>query len=57
MVTAEYSAVAREQVGNCPLLAPYQAVVLERDPDDKARAACAAGGSPRRIWPVAAATG
>jgi probable F420-dependent oxidoreductase len=38
MVTPEYSARARDQLGNGPLLAPYQAVVLERDPD-KARAA------------------
>jgi probable F420-dependent oxidoreductase len=38
MVTPEYSATAREQLGNGPLLAPYQVVVLERDPD-KARAA------------------
>src|SRR5699024_5792213 len=38
MVTPEYSAAAREQLGDGPLLAPYQAVVLERDPD-RARAA------------------
>ncbi|MFC6016944.1 TIGR03620 family F420-dependent LLM class oxidoreductase [Plantactinospora solaniradicis] len=33
MVTPEYSAVAREQLGDGRLVAPYQAVVLERDPD------------------------
>ncbi|KIF78102.1 hypothetical protein QR77_38460 [Streptomyces sp. 150FB] len=38
MVTPEYSAAAREQLGEGPLLAPYQAVVLESDPR-KARAA------------------
>ena len=38
MVTPEYSAAARELLGDGPLLAPYQAVVLERDPG-KARAA------------------
>ncbi|WP_406423621.1 TIGR03620 family F420-dependent LLM class oxidoreductase [Streptomyces sp. NBC_01589] len=38
MVTPEYSAAAREQLGDGPLLAPYQAVVLESDPG-KARAA------------------
>jgi probable F420-dependent oxidoreductase len=38
MVTPEYSAAAREQLGEGPVLAPYQAVVLERDPG-KARAA------------------
>ncbi len=32
MVTPEYSAVARKQLGDGPLVAPYQAVVLERDP-------------------------
>ncbi|NMO57693.1 TIGR03620 family F420-dependent LLM class oxidoreductase [Actinoplanes sp. TBRC 11911] len=38
MVTPEYSAMARAQLGDGPLIAPYQAVVLERDPG-KARAA------------------
>ncbi|MFD1523048.1 TIGR03620 family F420-dependent LLM class oxidoreductase [Pseudonocardia yunnanensis] len=38
MVTPEYSATARERLGDGPLLAPYQAVVLERDPG-KARTA------------------
>lgn len=38
MVTPEYSAAVREQLGDGPLIAPYQAVVLERDPA-KARAA------------------
>ncbi|GAA5185221.1 LLM class F420-dependent oxidoreductase [Rugosimonospora acidiphila] len=38
MVTPDYSAGAREQLGDGPLIAPYQAVVLERDPD-KARTA------------------
>ncbi|WP_327288696.1 TIGR03620 family F420-dependent LLM class oxidoreductase [Streptomyces sp. NBC_01198] len=38
MVTPEYSAAAREQLGDGPLIAPYQAVVLERDPA-KARTA------------------
>ncbi|WP_328584654.1 TIGR03620 family F420-dependent LLM class oxidoreductase [Streptomyces sp. NBC_00370] len=38
MVTPEYSAAARERLGAGPLLAPYQAVVLESDPG-KARAA------------------
>ncbi|AWS46116.1 TIGR03620 family F420-dependent LLM class oxidoreductase [Streptosporangium sp. 'caverna'] len=38
MVTPEYSAAARELLGDGPLIAPYQAVVLERDPG-KARAA------------------
>jgi probable F420-dependent oxidoreductase len=32
MVTPEYTAVARQQLGDGPLIAPYQAVVLERDP-------------------------
>ncbi|MBE1490174.1 TIGR03620 family F420-dependent LLM class oxidoreductase [Plantactinospora soyae] len=32
MVTPEYSAGARKQLGEGPLIAPYQAVVLERDP-------------------------
>ncbi|GGK05586.1 LLM class F420-dependent oxidoreductase [Streptomyces camponoticapitis] len=38
MVTPEYTAAARDQLGEGPLIAPYQAVVLERDPD-KARTA------------------
>ncbi|MFH9826438.1 TIGR03620 family F420-dependent LLM class oxidoreductase [Streptomyces bobili] len=38
MVTPEYSAATRELLGPGPLVAPYQAVVLERDPR-KARAA------------------
>jgi probable F420-dependent oxidoreductase len=38
MVTPEYSAAAREQLGHSALIAPYQAVVLEADPL-KARAA------------------
>ncbi|MEV6375265.1 TIGR03620 family F420-dependent LLM class oxidoreductase [Micromonospora musae] len=38
MVTPEYTAAARRQLGDGPLVAPYQAVVLERDPA-KARAA------------------
>ncbi|MFI6085774.1 TIGR03620 family F420-dependent LLM class oxidoreductase [Streptomyces sp. NPDC051217] len=38
MVTPEYSSAARKQLGDGPLLAPYQAVVLESDPG-KARAA------------------
>jgi probable F420-dependent oxidoreductase len=38
MVTPEYSAAARKQLGPGPLLAPYQAVVVESDPG-KARAA------------------
>jgi probable F420-dependent oxidoreductase len=38
MVTPEYSAATRQRLGDGPLLAPYQAVVLERDPG-KARAA------------------
>ncbi|MGW3245476.1 TIGR03620 family F420-dependent LLM class oxidoreductase [Streptomyces sp. NPDC001070] len=38
LVTPEYSAATRELIGQGPLLAPYQAVVLERDPA-KARAA------------------
>lgn len=38
MVTPEHSAAAREQLGDGPLVAPYQAVVLERDPA-KARTA------------------
>lgn len=38
MVTPEYSAAARKQLGDGPLLAPYQAVVLESDPGE-ARAA------------------
>jgi probable F420-dependent oxidoreductase len=38
MVTPEYTAAARKQLGDGPLIAPYQAVVLERDPV-KARAA------------------
>lgn len=38
LVTPEYSATARELLGSGPLLAPYQAVVLESDPA-KARAA------------------
>lgn len=41
MVTPEYSAATREQLGDGPLLAPYQAVVLERDPGT-ARAAARA---------------
>jgi probable F420-dependent oxidoreductase len=32
MVTPEYSAATRARLGAGPLLAPYQAVVLERDP-------------------------
>jgi probable F420-dependent oxidoreductase len=31
MVTPEYSAAAREQLGDGPVIAPYQAVVLEED--------------------------
>ncbi|MEV6898531.1 TIGR03620 family F420-dependent LLM class oxidoreductase [Amycolatopsis sp. NPDC051372] len=38
LVTADYSATARELLGTGPLLAPYLAVTLERDPA-KARAA------------------
>jgi probable F420-dependent oxidoreductase len=38
MVTPEYTAAAREQLGDGPLIAPYQAVVLEEDPG-KARSA------------------
>lgn len=38
MVTPEYSAATRGRLGDGPVLAPYQAVVLERDPG-KARAA------------------
>jgi probable F420-dependent oxidoreductase len=38
MVTPEYSAAARKQLGDGPLIAPYQAVVLEDDPG-KARSA------------------
>ncbi|MGY5036149.1 TIGR03620 family F420-dependent LLM class oxidoreductase [Streptomyces sp. 900116325] len=38
LVTPEYSAATRERLGAGPLLAPYQAVVLESDPA-KARAA------------------
>ncbi|TKK91524.1 TIGR03620 family F420-dependent LLM class oxidoreductase [Herbidospora galbida] len=38
MVTPEYSAEARERLGDGPVIAPYQAVVLERDPG-RARAA------------------
>ncbi|MFD3457665.1 TIGR03620 family F420-dependent LLM class oxidoreductase [Streptomyces sp. NPDC058691] len=38
MVTPEYSAAARERLGDGPLIAPYQAVVLEEDPG-KARSA------------------
>ncbi|GAB3329359.1 TIGR03620 family F420-dependent LLM class oxidoreductase [Micromonospora halotolerans] len=38
MVTPDYTAAARQQLGDGPLVAPYQAVVLERDPA-KARAA------------------
>jgi probable F420-dependent oxidoreductase len=38
MVTPEYSAAARKQLGDGPLIAPYQAVVLESDPA-KARTA------------------
>ncbi|MEU7888091.1 TIGR03620 family F420-dependent LLM class oxidoreductase [Microbispora bryophytorum] len=38
MVTPEYTAAAREQLGDGPVIAPYQAVVLEEDPG-KARAA------------------
>jgi probable F420-dependent oxidoreductase len=38
MVIPEYSAAAREQLGQRALIAPYQAVVLEADPG-KARAA------------------
>lgn len=32
MVTPEYSAATRKQLGDGPLIAPYQAVVLESDP-------------------------
>ncbi|WP_433087700.1 TIGR03620 family F420-dependent LLM class oxidoreductase [Dactylosporangium sp. CA-052675] len=32
MVTPDYTAAARERLGDGPLIAPYQAVVLERDP-------------------------
>jgi probable F420-dependent oxidoreductase len=32
MVTPDYTAAARKQLGDGPLIAPYQAVVLERDP-------------------------
>jgi probable F420-dependent oxidoreductase len=32
MVTPEYSAATRELLGDGPLIAPYQAVVLESDP-------------------------
>ena len=42
MVTPEYSAVHRERVGPAPLIAPHQAVVLDRDPE-RARAAARAG--------------
>jgi probable F420-dependent oxidoreductase len=38
MVTPEFSAAARKQLGDGPLIAPYQAVVLESDPG-KARTA------------------
>jgi probable F420-dependent oxidoreductase len=38
MVTPDYTAAARKQLGDGPVIAPYQAVVLERDPA-KARAA------------------
>ena len=38
MVTPEYSAAARKQLGDGPVIAPYQAVVLEEDPG-KARTA------------------
>jgi probable F420-dependent oxidoreductase len=38
MVTPDYTAAARGQLGEGPLIAPYQAVVLERDPS-AARAA------------------
>ncbi|MDX3070935.1 TIGR03620 family F420-dependent LLM class oxidoreductase [Streptomyces sp. NPDC088354] len=39
MVTPEYSAAAREQLGEGPLIAPYQAVVLEEDPGKARNAA------------------
>jgi probable F420-dependent oxidoreductase len=32
MVTPDYTAAARKQLGDGPVIAPYQAVVLERDP-------------------------
>jgi probable F420-dependent oxidoreductase len=32
MVTPDYTATARKQLGDGPLIAPYQAVVLQRDP-------------------------
>jgi probable F420-dependent oxidoreductase len=38
MVTPEFTAAARKQLGDGPLIAPYQAVVLESDPG-KARTA------------------
>lgn len=42
MVTPEYNADHRARVGSTPVIAPHQAVVLDRDPD-RARAAARAG--------------
>jgi probable F420-dependent oxidoreductase len=39
MVTPEYSAAVRKQLGDLPLIAPYQAVVLEEDPGKARHAA------------------
>ena len=42
MVTPDYTAIHRDRVGVGPLIAPHQAVVLDRDPD-RARSAARAG--------------